>query len=83
MKPRVPKRLNLGYGNIIKVSLVSQDRLKDVGRTGEPLDGLWDDVSRTLYIDKNLSAEGRKQAFYHELIHIINDVAALGSDIHL
>lgn len=83
MKPRVPKRLNLGYGNIIKVSLVSQDRLKDVGRTGEPLDGLWDDVSRTLYIDKNLSAERRKQAFYHELIHIVNDVAALGSDIHL
>ena len=83
MKPRVPKRINLGYGNIIKVSLVAQDRLKLIGRTGEPLDGIWDDVSRTLYIDKNLSAESRKQTFYHELIHIVNDVAALGSDIHL
>jgi len=83
MKPRVPKSINLGYGNIIKVRLVSQSRLKEVGRASEPLDGMWDDVSRVLYIDKNLSSEGRKQTFYHELIHIINDVAALGADIHL
>ena len=81
--PRVPKSINLGYGNIIKVRLVSQSRMKLIGRAEEPLDGMWDDVSRTMYIDKNLSAERRKQTFYHEMLHVINDVAALGSDIHL
>ena len=80
---RLPRKVSLGFGVTIFVRTTTEAHLKSIMHTDNSLDGGWDDSSNTIWIDEACAPKKRKQVFFHELIHAINDVAALGADIHL
>ena len=80
---RLPRYVNLGYGAIIYVKTAPEAHLQTIMKVDHALDGCWDDTTSTIWIDESLSPRKRKQVYFHEIIHAVNDIAALGSDIHL
>lgn len=76
---RLPRRVDLGLGYVVQVVLVPQAILQEIvgdeeGNNGA-LDGLWDPDKRIIYVDKRCSSKRRREVFWHELLHAINDIA--------
>lgn len=75
----LPKKINLGFGNVVKVSLVDRATIRSL--VGHDTEACWicDPPEGTAYvgvvfIDKSLSQAQRKEAFYHELMHACVDI---------
>ena len=69
---RMPKRVVLPFGYIVTVMMCSpgsEELFTDVG----PVDGLWDSITRKIFINKALSARRRRRILLHELAHALND----------
>lgn len=64
MTPRLPRRVFSPAG---PVKVLRQSRLTD--EDGDSVLGLWDERSRTIYIDRTLSYEAGMLTLEHEKIH--------------
>lgn len=74
---RLPRRVHLGNGHVVTVTLVSRQTLKDLnGDEDEPLEGLWDSDTRAIYVLRSLGSADRWRVYWHELLHAVNDLAA-------
>ncbi len=79
MKYRLPRVVHLGLGYKIKVALVPQSFLRELADDDDEqqnYDGIWLDERKTIYIDKALRASDRREVYWHELIHALNDTVA-------
>lgn len=81
-RDRIPRRVPLGRGYIVKVLLVSPAALvelcDDEVELGQ-VEGLWDDDAMTIYIDKTMSLARQWGAYWHEVGHAVNDCRSWSS----
>lgn len=79
---KIPRRIFLGRGYVVKVLLVSPAALvelcDDEVELGQ-LEGLWDDDAMTVYIDRTLSRARQWGAYWHEFDHALNDCRSWSS----
>ena len=75
MIARLPQRVQL-LGYRLAVKQVSSGELAQVVKDARPLEGAWDDETRTIYIWKRLSQKDKRRVFLHELSHALIDVAS-------
>ena len=75
----LPKKINLGCGNIIKVDLVPRSTIQTlVGHdtvacwVHEPPEGT--SYVGVIFVDRSLSQAQQKEYFYHEMLHACVDV---------
>ena len=68
---RLPTRVNLPFGYIVKVKLATGSEMKN--KDGQDCDGLWDSDTRTIYVRKALPVKRQRYILVHELVHAMND----------
>lgn len=76
-KYRLPRRVQLGRGNIIKVAIVSPTVLREAFEDEDPdstLTGGWDSEINTIFIRSDLPLARRWYVYWHELLHAVNDI---------
>lgn len=82
---RLPSRVHLGRGYVFEVVLVPQSYFKERGWTedGELLDGYWESllgrgepVAGRIFVHDKLSRQQQWETYWHELVHVVNDVMA-------
>jgi len=76
---QLPKKINLGCGNIILVKQVERTVIQ--GAIGEDTEACWlnecpnsTSAVGMILIDKTLSMAAKKEALYHEMMHAVVDV---------
>ena len=74
MMSRLPQRVRL-LGYRLAVKQVPSGELARIAKDARPMEGLWDDETRTIYIWKRLSQKDKQRVFLHELSHALIDVA--------
>lgn len=74
----LPKKINLGCGNVVKVDMVPRTTIQ--GLAGD-LDACWvheppvgTAYIGVIFIDKSLNQAHQKEALYHELLHACVDL---------
>lgn len=74
---RLPRKIDLGLA-VVSVRLVTKAEMKiavdDDDDEGLP-DGFWDPDSDSILVGKWLSPKQKREVYYHELLHVINDSA--------
>ena len=77
----IPRRIVLPFGWVIRVAQVSRtaNALFD-GDDNSYLDGRWDDLTRTIYINRDAPVKRRRHLLLHELDHAINDLMHWAGD---
>lgn len=68
---RIPDRIVLPFGYVVKVKLVTAEEMEEAG--GEGCDGLWRVEERTIYVRKSLPARRRRWVLVHEAFHALLD----------
>lgn len=73
---RFPRRVHVGRGYVINVQLVSAAELADLldEEPGETA-GMWDVDKDTIYVRRDLPQRRRWEAYWHEMLHAIHDIA--------
>ena len=71
---KLPHSVRIDLNRIIKVKIISPERMLEVSPDSDVLDGLWHDRTETIYILKTLSSEDKWEIFRHEMIHAIHDI---------
>lgn len=74
---RIPSKVVLDRNITVHVKFKKQAdiiALGGLGYTGHGCRGLWDDMMKTIYINRYFSAEEQWSTFRHELIHAIIDI---------
>lgn len=76
MKPKIPKKIDFGLA-LIRIEFVSIAAMRQLAECEEDEgvpDGLWDPEHDVIYIRKRLHPAKRRDVFWHELKHMVNDV---------
>jgi hypothetical protein len=74
----LPRKLNLGFGNVVKVEAVARSTIQTLG--GQDTEAWWctpptdSPFVGIIYIDKSLSLARQKESLYHELLHGCVDI---------
>lgn len=71
---RLPRVIRIGLDTVIKVKIISPERMKEVSPDSDVLDGLWHDRTLTIFVLNELDLEDRWEIFRHELLHAIHDL---------
>lgn len=76
MKPKIPRKIDFGLVviKIIFVSIAEMRELAECESDEIAPDGLWNPENETIYIRKRLHPAHRRDVFWHELKHMVNDV---------
>jgi len=72
---RLPSKLDLGLA-ILHVRMVGVREMRAAAECDEEdacPDGLWDADEETIYILKYLSPKRKREVFWHEIKHAVND----------
>lgn len=86
MKYRIPRRVNLGYGFVLRVTLLPPLALmeelmkyadQEIDKSEGTVSGFLDGDSWTIYINSRLSAKNKWDTYWHELQHAITDIKDL------
>jgi len=74
---RLPKRVNLGRGYVVRIFLLTPSQISDTLEIDEKntVAGWWDDEEWAIYIDSTVSRQRQWEAYFHELIHAVHDTA--------
>lgn len=74
----MPRRIHL-LGHIIVVKQITQRALQKLnGEDDRPLEGLWLDAEKIIYVNKNLSVRDKRMVVWHEIQHAVTDLRELG-----
>ncbi len=74
---RLPRKLDLGLA-VVSVRLVTQAEMREASECEAdetPPDGFWDPESDSILIGKWLPLKQKREVYFHELIHALNDSA--------
>lgn len=71
---KLPRSVRLSNEYVIRIKLVSAERMKEVSPDSDVLGGMWHDRTNTIYVLKEQSSDERWYYFRHELVHALNDV---------
>ena len=74
---RLPRTVRVGIKTVIKLKVISPDRMKEVSPDSDELDGLWHDRTHTIYILNTLSIAEQWSIYRHEMIHALHDIDRL------
>lgn len=76
---RLPARVRLGFGYVIRVVLLTPAQLADQLEQDETHTsaGWWDDEDMAIYIDGSVSRARQRKAYWHELVHCIHDLSLI------
>ena len=70
---RLPKRVVLPFGYVIKVKLVTDPEMRSILGEDEICDGLWQEGSRAISIRKCLPVTRQRYILSHEMGHAVID----------
>lgn len=82
---RLPRTVPVGRGYAIRVALVTKSEMKQAVDDGNddatPPDGLWaeslgEKYAGTIYIGQWLPMPQKWDTYWHEMIHVLNDIMA-------
>jgi len=83
-RARLPKVVHVGLGYKVRIILASQTEIREAFDDDEiSLDGCWVSSEEgypeagVIYIHNKLSSTRKREVYWHELLHAINDIMAV------